>query len=132
MSIEVRIFEGNQRPTTPRDLHAELFLPDKLDTTNRCDRCGAQALHAFAIHQPGNEDPGTLLACNHHARAWHNAGMLYLAHHDYRTPHDQWVKTTQAAFEAAAKGITTKKLDDSNLVTNPPEWQSQWDSNYWG
>lgn len=37
------------------DMAAELALPEQLILADRCDRCGAQALHAFAhtMHDGG-------------------------------------------------------------------------------
>lgn len=58
-------------------------LPESLTLADRCDRCGAQALHAFAFKL------GDLLLCTHHARKIHNQGAEYLAHRDYR---QDWAK----------------------------------------
>lgn len=133
MSIEIRVYEGNTHPTVPEDLHAELSLPDTMGPSDRCDKCGAQALHAFALHNIGGGEPAVLRACNHHARTWHNNGMTYLAHRDYRTPLDQWHREQEAAKEASLKAIAAKKLDDSNFVagTSLPLWRAQWDRDEW-
>lgn len=130
-SIEVRIIEGNIHPAVLVDMHAETFLPDTLDATTRCDSCGAQALHAFALQNvlPGTP-PNVLLACNHHGRTWARMGMLYLAHRDYRTPLAKWNAAQKVARDAAEKAVAAKTLDDSNL-TQQPLWQAQWDLPYW-
>lgn len=108
------------------DMAAELALPEQLVLADRCDRCGAQALHAFAhtMHDGGYV---ILMFCNNHGRAHHKATRTWAAHHDYRMPMDVWEK------EAAAQ--KQKAIRDNSGKTDPhpptPPHLSQWDLDRW-
>lgn len=99
-------------------LNAELTLPVKIDLTYRCDRCNAQALHAFALTTP--DGPAPLYTCNHHGRALHNAGMRYLAHRDYRQEYTGFLsdrdKARAAAIEANQKEFQKLKSNAGNAA----------------
>lgn len=94
-------------------LNAALTLPAKIDLTYRCDRCNAQALHAFALPTPGG--PAPLYTCNHHGREYHNQGMVYLAHRDYRQEYTGFLTDRDKARKAA---IEANRKENQKLVSN--------------
>lgn len=115
------------------ELYINVYLPEKLiPLTHRCDGCNAQALHGFVI-STGEDTMSTLLACSHCARTWHNAGMAYLGHKDYRTPLDEYQRRIDTEKATALKQIAAGKLDDSNFVagTSNSLFLAQWDLQFW-
>jgi len=107
------------------DVDIEFALPTTLTLLDRCDKCGAQALHVFAYRILGGVS--LLRFCNHHGRAHHATRPGYVAHRDYRMNHTDW--------EAAATAQKAKAIADSKGTTDPapptPIHLSQWDLNYW-
>lgn len=143
---EVKVVEGTIPPqdavtidpyTGEETNFFELLLPDNLVAlTDRCDACGAQALHGFVVDAKTEVPMSScvLLMCNHCARTNHNDGMEYLAHKDYREPYDKFMARIEAEKAEALKLIAAGKLDDSNYSANgtgSARWQAQWDLNYW-
>lgn len=134
--IEVKVYEGTMNPgdapplTNFDDLDgilAEGLLPDKLTLSkDRCDSCGAQALHGFVVKNA--EGIGALLLmCNHHARTSVRAGMQFMFHRDYRKPFEEYEAERKAQQEKALKELSKK--DDSNFDagTSHPLHLAQWD-----
>lgn len=130
--MEVKVMEGNMPIEEMVDtslLFADLLLPEQLQQSkDRCDRCQAQALHAFAVAGREGEHV-VLMFCNHDAREFHNAGYPYLVHQDYRKPYDEWLADTEAERQAALKELAKNKTDDANLAagTSVPLHLAQWD-----
>lgn len=121
-SISTQLRTVHQLP----DMVAELALPEQLVLADRCDRCGAQALHAFAHEVPGRGHV-VLLFCNHHGRAHHRATHSWAAHHDYRMPMDEWEKQAEEQVAKAQR--------DNSGKTDPhpptPRHLAQWDLDMW-
>lgn len=132
--MQVRVFEdeGGYVDSFDQQFYDSLAPAILNQQKDRCDGCGAEAHHAFVM-SAGDGNVAVLLACSHHARTWHNAGMDYLHHRDYRTPMDEWQVQVKAAQDAALKAIDSKKLDESNFVagTSYPKHLAQWDKGYY-
>ena len=107
------------------DLDIEFALPAQLTLNDRCDQCGAQALHAFA--HPHNGGHIIFLFCNHHGRKHHAGKHGHVAHRDYRMNHTDWLKE--------AKDQQAKAQRDTRGQTSPhpptPAHLAAWDLNHW-
>ena len=130
--MEVKVVEGNMPVEEMVDtslLFADLLLPEQLQQSkDRCDRCQAQALHAFAVAGREGEHV-VLMFCNHDAREFHNAGHPYLVHQDYRKPWDEFQQERKEQIAKALKELEKNKVDDSNFDagTSHPLHLAQWD-----
>lgn len=47
-----------------------LYVPEQLTVSDRCDKCGAQALVRFTIMKYRRKNLQDLLFCGHHAAAY--------------------------------------------------------------
>ncbi|MBF6671561.1 hypothetical protein [Glutamicibacter sp. FBE19] len=114
-----------------RDTHVELdvdiefAIPETLTLLDRCDQCGAQALHVFAYRILGGVS--LLMFCNHHARNLWNAGARPTHHRDYRMNHTDW--EAQATAQAAKAKADAKGTIDPAPPT--PIHLSMWDLDRW-
>lgn len=117
--------------STATDWETELLeaaLPETLTLNDRCDRCGAAALHAYRL------TAGLVLLCNHHGRA-SNAKLMAAPHRDYRLTPEQSAAHDRATQEAAQKEASKP---GERGVTRENNWRpvpvhlTQWDLEWWG